>query len=262
MKEHTFLAGGREHPSIGLWLGLANPYTAELCATIGFDWVLLDSEHAPNTLRTVVSQLQAVAATSTTPVVRPPTSRPEDIKRYLDIGARTLLLPMIDGPEQATAVVAATRYPPEGTRGVGSALARASRWGQDTEYLSTANDRTFVIAQIESPRAVASIDGIAAVDGIDAIFIGLSDLAATMGHLGEPTHDDVLAAFRHVVERAHHAGKPVGTLAGNERLAAVARTAGCQFIAVGTDVGLLTRGGAQLLSTHRRTDRPVQPTVY
>ncbi|MER6604959.1 HpcH/HpaI aldolase/citrate lyase family protein [Streptomyces sp. NPDC000927] len=262
MNRHPFLEGSRECPSIGLWLGLANPYTAELCATIGFDWVLIDSEHAPNTLQTVVSQLQAIAATPATPVVRPPTSQPEAIKRYLDIGAHTLLLPMVDGPEQATAAVAATRYPPEGTRGVGSALARASGWGQDTEYLSTANNRTFVIAQIESPQAVASIDDIAAVDGIDAIFIGLSDLAATMGHLGEPTHVDVLAAFRYVAQRAHRAGKPVGTLAGSEQLAEVARVAGCQFIAVGTDVGLLARGGAQLLSTHRRTNRPVQPAAY
>ncbi|MFE6869005.1 HpcH/HpaI aldolase/citrate lyase family protein [Kitasatospora sp. NPDC057692] len=262
MKRHPFLDGGRESPSIGLWLGLANPYTAELCATIGFDWVLIDSEHAPNTLRTVVSQLQAIAATPATPVVRPPTSHPEAVKRYLDIGARTLLLPMVDGPEQAAAAVAATRYPPEGTRGVGSALARASLWGQDPDYLSTANSRTFVIAQIESPRAVASIDDITAVDGIDAVFIGLSDLAATMGRLGEPTHPDVLAAFRHVVQRAHRAGKPVGTLAGGEQLAETARAAGCQFIAVGTDVGLLTRGGAQLLGAHRRTGRPVQPAVY
>ncbi|MFE7563325.1 HpcH/HpaI aldolase/citrate lyase family protein [Kitasatospora sp. NPDC057500] len=262
MNRHAFLDGSRESPSIGLWLGLADPYTAELCATIGFDWVLIDSEHAPNTLQTVVSQLQAVAATPTAAVVRPPTSRPEAVKRYLDIGAHTLLLPMIDGPAQAAAAVAATRYPPEGTRGVGSALARASRWGQDTEYLSTANDRAFVIAQIESPKAVASIDDIAAVDGVDAIFIGLSDLAATMGHLGEPTHTDVLAAFRHVAQRAHRAGKPVGTLAGSEQLAEAARTAGCEFIAVGTDVGLLTRGGAQLLSTHRHTARPFRPAVY
>ncbi|MFF9571485.1 HpcH/HpaI aldolase/citrate lyase family protein [Streptomyces sp. NPDC014685] len=262
MNRHVFLEAGRECPAIGLWLGLANPYTAELCATTGFDWVLIDSEHAPNTLQTVVSQLQAVAATPAAPVVRPPTSRPEAIKRYLDIGAHTLLLPMIDGPEQAAAAVAATRYPPEGTRGVGSALARASGWGQDTEYLSTANRRTFVIAQIESPQAVASIDDIAAVDGVDAVFIGLSDLAATMGHLGEPTHVDVLAAFRHVARRAHHAGKPVGTLAGSEQLAETARAAGCQFIAVGTDVGLLTRGGAQLLSAHRGTNRPARPAVY
>ncbi|MBD0707273.1 MULTISPECIES: HpcH/HpaI aldolase family protein [unclassified Streptomyces] len=262
MNEHAFLQADREGPSLGLWLGLANPYTAELCATIGFDWVLVDSEHAPNTLQTVVSQLQAIAATPAVPVVRPPTSRPEAIKRYLDIGARTLLLPMIDGPEQAAAAVAATRYPPEGTRGVGSALARASRWGQDTEYLSTANDRTFLIAQIESPQAVASIDDIVAVEGIDAIFIGLSDLAATMGHLGEPTHAGVLAAFRYVAQRAHHAGKPVGTLAGNERLATIAKAAGCQFIAVGTDVGLLTRGGAQLLSAHRTAERPARPAVY
>ncbi|MCX4850333.1 HpcH/HpaI aldolase/citrate lyase family protein [Streptomyces sp. NBC_00893] len=162
--------------------------------------------------------------------------------RCLDIGAHALLLPMVDGPEQATVAVAATRYPPEGTRGVGSALARASGWGQDTEHLSTANNRTFVIAQIESPQAVASIDDIAAVDGLDAIFIGLSGLAATMGHLGEPTHVDVLAAFRYVAQRAHRAGKPVGTLAGSEQLAKIARVAGCQFIAVGTDVGLLTRG--------------------
>lgn len=260
---HRLLQATGTAPALGLWLGLANAYTAELSGTIGFDWALIDAEHAPNTLQTVVSQLQALSGCATTAVVRPPTSNPVDVKRYLDIGANTLLLPMIDDAEHAAAVVSATRYPPRGTRGVGSALARASRWGQDGPYLSTADERNFLIMQIETPRAVAAIDAIVTVDGVDAIFVGLSDLAATMGHLGEPMHPEVQDAFAHTVRRTHLAGKPAGTLAATPELAEAARQHGCQFVAVGTDVGLLTQGGTRLLAAHRPDrEQVVAPALY
>lgn len=257
------LCGTRAQPTIGIWLGLADSYSAELCAGIGFDWVLIDSEHAPNTLHTVVAQLQAVAGTAVTAMVRPPTSAPDTIKQYLDIGAHTLLLPMINTAEQAAAAVSATRYPPAGTRGVGSALARASRWGLDRDYLATANTRSFLVAQIETPQAVSNIDAITSVEGIDAIFVGQSDLAATMGHLGNPMHRDVQEAVAHVVARAHRLDKPVGTLASSPSLVDAARLLGCEFVAVGTDVGLLTRGGASLLAAHRRRGTVVGvPSAY
>lgn len=253
--------GGR--PSVGLWLGLANAYSAELCATIGFDWLLIDAEHAPNTVQTVLHQLQAISGTASSAVVRPPTTDADLIKRYLDIGAQHLLLPMIDSAEQARDAVAASRYPPHGTRGVGSALARASEWGGRTDYLATANTGIRLIAQIETPAAVAAVDAIAETDGIDAVFVGLSDLAATMGHLGQPAHPDVQRAFAHVVTRARRAGKPVGTLAASPALAHSAEEYGCSFIAVGTDVGLLAGGGRRLLARARgAADGPVPATGY
>ena len=251
MPADWFTGGADGGPAIGLWLGLANAYSAELCATLGFDWLLIDAEHAPNTVRTVLHQLQAISGTASTAVVRPPTTDADTIKRYLDIGARHLLLPMIDNAEQARDAVAASRYPPHGIRGVGSALARASEWGGQTDYLATANTRMRLIAQIETPAAVAAVDDIAGTDGIDAVFVGLSDLAATMGHLGQPAHPEVQSAFAHVVTRARRAGKPVGTLAANPALARSAEDYGCRFIAVGTDVGLLAGGGRRLLAQAR-----------
>lgn len=262
MNERRRICGTTATPTIGLWLGLADPYSAELCATIGFDWALIDSEHAPNTVRSVAAQLRALAGTDTVPVVRPPTSEPAIIKQYLDVGADTLLLPMINTPGEAAAAVGATRYPPEGTRGVGSALARASRWGQDQEYLTTANRRNFLIAQIETPQAVSNINDIVAVPGIDAIFIGQSDLAATMGHLGDPMHAEVQAAVAYAATLAHRGDKPVGTLAGAPAMVDVARELGCEFIAVGTDVGLLTQGGARLLAMHRGYSEISVPSSY
>ena len=158
MPADWFTGGADGGPAIGLWLGLANAYSAELCATLGFDWLLIDAEHAPNTVRTVLHQLQAISGTASTAVVRPPTTDADTIKRYLDIGARHLLLPMIDSAQQARDAVAASRYPPHGIRGVGSALARASEWGGQTDYLATANTRMRLIAQIETPAAVAAVD--------------------------------------------------------------------------------------------------------
>ena len=260
MSADWFNGGPGLGPSLGLWLGLANGYTAELCATMGFDWLLIDGEHAPNTLQTVLRQLQAIAGAASTAVVRTPTADADTIKRYLDIGARHLLLPMINSAQQARDAVAASRYPPHGTRGVGSALARASAWGTQSDYLETANAGIRLIAQIETPEAVAAVDGIAGTDGIDAVFVGLSDLAATMGYLGQPARPEVQQAFAHVIARACRAGKSVGTLASTPALAESAESYGCSFIAVGTDVGLLAGGGRQLLARARGAVERPSPT--
>ncbi len=171
----------------GFWLALASPYSAEVCATSGFDWLLIDGEHAPNDVPTILSQLQAIAPYPPQVLVRPPVGDPNLIKQLLDIGVQTLLVPMVDTAEQAKAIVAATRYPPAGIRGVGGALARASRWNAIPDYLNKANAEICVIVQVESVTAIKNLDAIAAVEGVDAVFIGPSDLAATMGHLGNPS---------------------------------------------------------------------------
>lgn len=249
---------------IGLWLGLADAYVAQLCGNAGFDWVLIDGEHAPNDLRSTLSQLQALAAGPAQPVVRPLNGGSDRLKQLLDIGARNLLVPMIETAAQAQAVVAATRYPPAGIRGVGSALARASDWGRQADYLATASADICVIVQIETPAGVEQAREIVATDGVDGVFIGLSDLAATMGHIGNPGHPDVLAAFAQVIGEADRLGKPAGTLAASETLARHALATGCSFVAVGSDVGLLVRGAADLLSRYQaeRTAGPAAGAIY
>src|SRR5471032_3049602 len=171
---------------IGFWLSMADPYLAEVSATAGFDWLLIDNEHAPNDVRSTLAQLQAVAAYTSHPVVRPVRSDSALIKQLLDIGAQTLLLPMIDTAEQAADAVAATRYPPQGIRGVGSALARASRWNRIPDYLHTAAEELCVLVQVETVQGLENLSAITAVEGIDGVFFGPADLSASMGLLGKP----------------------------------------------------------------------------
>lgn len=187
LPQNTFkraLAEGK--PQFGLWAALADAYVTELLATAGFDWLLIDNEHAPNDVRSTLAQLQAVAAYASHPVVRPVRSDSALIKQLLDIGAQTLLLPMIDTAEQAADAVAATRYPPQGIRGVGSALARASRWNRIPDYLNTAADELCVLVQVETVQGLDNLSAIAAVDGVDGVFFGPADLSASMGLLGKP----------------------------------------------------------------------------
>lgn len=246
---------GSADAQIGLWLGLANSYTAELCASAGFDWVVVDGEHAPNDLRNILAQLQAIAGTSAEPVVRPLSGDANSIKQLLDIGAQTLLIPMVETADQARQVVAATRYPPAGIRGVGSALARASNWNRQPAYLEIATNGLCIIAQIETAAAVQNVQEIAATDGIDALFVGLSDLAASLGHLGMPAHPTVQSAFETVIAAANEIGKPVGTLAANEVIARRALDAGCRFVSVGSDVGLLAKATTSLASAFGRSEQ-------
>lgn len=231
---------------IGLWVGLADPYVAELLASTGFEWLLLDGEHAPNDVRQVLSQLQAVAPYPVHPVVRPVQGDTALIKQYLDIGAQTLLVPMIDTAEQAERVVAATRYPPQGLRGVGSALARASRWNQVDGYLQRAEEELCVLVQAESTRALEHLEAIAAVDGVDGVFFGPADLAGSMGHLGQPSAAPVQRAIAESIATVRRAGKAAGILSADPQLARRYLDMGATFVAVGVDTTLLVRGACDL----------------
>jgi 4-hydroxy-2-oxoheptanedioate aldolase len=231
---------------VGLWLGLANPYTAELCATAAFDWLLIDAEHAPNDLRSILAQLQAVAPYPAQPIVRPPVGDVNLIKQLLDIGVQNLLIPMVETADQAALMVAATRYPTAGIRGVGSVLARASRWNANPNYLHEANAEICVLVQVESAAALQNLDAIAKIAGIDGIFIGPSDLAASLGHLGNPGHPDVQNAIDDAIRRIKNAGKPPGILALDEAMAKRYIAMGCRFVAVGVDAMLLSRAARDL----------------
>ncbi|TCG07882.1 2,4-dihydroxyhept-2-ene-1,7-dioic acid aldolase [Paraburkholderia steynii] len=231
---------------IGLWLALANSYSAELCATCGFDWLLIDGEHAPVDLRTILASLQAVAAYSSHPVVRIPKGDEALIKQVLELGATTLLVPMVDSADEAQRLVRTTRYPPEGIRGVGSGVARSSRWTQFSDYVSKTNDEVCLLVQAETQEALANIEEIAAVDGVDGVFIGPSDLAASMGLLGQPSHLEVRKAVIDGLQRIARTGKAAGVLCADEPLARVYIEAGARFVAVGIDTSLLLKSAASL----------------
>ena len=255
------LLGGKAQ--IGLWLGLADPYAAELCAGSGFDWLLIDGEHAPNDLRTTLSALQAVAAYPVQPVVRIPHGDKALIKQILEIGARNLLVPMVDSAHQARALVRAIRYPPLGERGVGSGLARSSRWTRLPNYLQEANELVCMLVQVETPEALTRIEEIAAVEGVEGLFIGPADLAATMGYLGQPEHPNVVGAIEAAIVRIVQAGKAPGILCANEALAHRYLALGAVFVAVGVDTSLLVRATASLAAAFKRPvlEAPAIPTL-
>jgi 4-hydroxy-2-oxoheptanedioate aldolase len=236
---------------IGLWLGLADPYAAELCAGSGFDWLLIDGEHAPNDLLTILATLQAVDVYPSQPIVRIPHGDPALIKQILEVGATTLLIPMVESAAQARELVRAMRYPPHGQRGVGSGLARSSRWTRYKNYLQEANERVCLLVQVETVAALAQIEEIAAVDGVDGLFIGPADLAASMGHLGEPTHPEVRAQIENSIKRIAHAGKAPGILCPDEVLARRYIALGASFVAVGVDTTLLEHSAATLAAAFK-----------
>jgi 4-hydroxy-2-oxoheptanedioate aldolase len=245
----------------GLWLGLADPYVAELLASTGFDWLLIDAEHGPNDLRQVLAQLQAIAPYSTYPVVRPVEGNVALIKQYLDIGAQTLLIPMIETVEQAAQMVAATRYPPRGIRGVGSALARASRWNQVKDYLHKAEEEICVLLQVESVKALSNLAAIAAVDGVDGVFFGPADLSGSMGYLGNPGAPAVQQAIEEGIAVVRKAGKAAGILSADRTLARKYLDQGAQFVAVGVDTTLLVRAASDLLQSFNLEGEPTTQTV-
>ncbi|QTH24527.1 4-hydroxy-2-oxoheptanedioate aldolase [Rhizorhabdus wittichii] len=254
------IATGRRQ--IGFWQALATPYTAEICAGAGFDWLLIDGEHGPNDLPLVLQQLQAIEGSPAEPVVRLPCADTVLVKQYLDIGARTLLVPMIESAAQAAAMVAACRYPPRGVRGVGSAIGRASRWNRTPGYLHDAERDICLLLQVESVAGLEACHAIAATDGVDGVFIGPSDLAAALGHLGDPGHPDVQAAIAGAIDRVLSAGKAAGLLAADERLARRYLAAGASFVAVGTDVTVLARGAEALAARFREDEgAPTTGTV-
>ena len=238
------------HTLLGLWCSLASPIATEIVGDTGFDWVLLDTEHAPNDPAHILALLQAMRGAPAEPIVRPAANDPVLIKRLMDVGARTLLIPMVDDAQQARAAVAATRYPPAGIRGVASAP-RASRYGRTAGYHAGAADEACVLVQLETRRALTQLEAIAAVEGIDGIFIGPSDLAADLGHLANAGHPDVQAAITDAFERARAAGKPAGILTPVEADAKRYLAMGFTFVAVGSDQGLLASSSTALLNRMR-----------
>lgn len=256
MIENTFkVALARREPQVGLWLSLANPYTAELCATAGFDWLLIDGEHSPNDVRSILSQLQAVAPYRSHPIVRAVTGDAALIKQLLDIGAQTLLVPMVDTAEQARQLVAATRYPPEGIRGDGAAIARVSRWGLFPDYVERANGEVCLLVQAETKKAIENLDEICAVDGVDGVFVGPADLAASLGHRNNPGHPDVQAAIDDALRRIVASGKAAGTLSSDAGLAQRYFDMGCTFVAAGLDARLLAQATRSLRAQFPGVDK-------
>ncbi len=231
----------RGERQIGLWSGLASPIVAEILAGAGFDWIVIDGEHAPNDISTLLPQLQAMRGGTAEPVFRVPWNEPVIIKRALDVGARSLLIPFVQNVDEARRAVAAARYPPLGIRGV-SVGPRANDFGRIQNYHRNAHLDTCVLVQIETRAALKEIEAIAAVEGIDGIFIGPSDLAADFGHLGNPKHPDVQAAIKEAAKRIRAAGKSAGTLAGNVDDVEFLLSLGFNFTAAGSDVGILARG--------------------
>jgi len=240
-------ASGR--PQMGMWVCTGSPLVAEICAGAGLDWLLIDGEHSPIGLETTSALLQAVAPYPVTPLVRAPSGDAVVLKQLLDLGAQNVLVPMIDTAEQARAVVRAVRYPPRGIRGVGSALSRGARWNRVEGYMADADQYASLFVQVESATGVENAAQIAAVDGVDGVFVGPSDLAASMGVLGQQTHPDVTAAVRATFEAVRAAGKPVGVNAFDPVVAQAYLEAGASFVLVGADVALLARGSEALADT-------------
>jgi 4-hydroxy-2-oxoheptanedioate aldolase len=246
----------RREPQIGLWLALADPYAAEVVATAGFDWLLVDGEHVPNNVQTVLAQLQALAPYPASAVVRPVEGGTAIIKQYLDIGVLTLLVPMVHSAAQASEVVAATRYAPRGTRGLGSAITRASRWNNVEGYVERADEEICVLVQVESVEGIANVAAIAAIEGVDGVFFGPADLSASMGHLGNASHPDVLRAIDDGIAAVLAAGKAPGILATNPERARSYLAAGALLVAVGFDTTILARGARALAADFGRTPQP------
>lgn len=235
-----------KRPQIGLWLGLCSPYSAELLAGTGFDWLLIDGEHAPNDLQTILGQLQAIAPYPSHPIVRPPWNDPVRIKQLLDIGAQTLLLPMVQTANEAKLAVEATRYPPNGIRGVGSALARASRWNRVEDYLTQADEQMCVLVQIETHRGITNLPKILEIQGVDGVFIGPADLSADMGYPGQPNHPEVKQAIEYAISLIAAADKAPGILMAAPDMAHHYLSLGALFVAVGVDTTLLGKAAETL----------------
>ena len=238
-------AGERQ---LGAFMALADPVSAELMATTGFDWLLIDGEHGPNDIKSMLAQLQALAAYPVSPVVRMQDHDVANIKRVLDVGGQTLLIPMVESAEQAKQLVQAVQYPPKGIRGMGGGLTRATRWGSIADYLEKADDNICLILQLESPEGIAELDAITNIDGVDAIFIGPADLAAAMGYIGQPGHPEVRQVVEDSIQRIQTLGKPVGVYCGDPKQVKVYQSMGASFFLIGADTMLLRSAASTLVS--------------
>ena len=221
---------------VGCWLTSGTAYMAEVAMTAGYDWFVVDGEHSPNDLSTLSAQMGVLLRGAAEPLIRPPHDHPAVIKQMLDIGARSLLVPMVESGAQAEAIVRATRYPPAGIRGVGATAARASGFGSIPDYIGTANDGICVVVQVETPKGHAALDEILAVDGVDGVFIGPADLAANMGHGARQDAPEVTEAIADILTRARAAGKGAGFLSLNDSALQAAQAAGCTMLGVDIDV--------------------------
>lgn len=245
--KHAIRAGRQQ---LGLWVSLANAYSAEIVAGSGFDWLLFDGEHSPNDPTTVISQLRAAAPYPVSAIVRPAWNDKVLIKRYLDIGTQSLLVPYVQNAEEAAAAVAAIRYPPRGVRGV-AGVTRASRFGRVADYARRAEEELCLLVQIETREGLDALDAIARVDGIDGIFIGPADLAAALGHLGNQQHPEVQSAIQDAIKRIRGHGKPAGILATDEASTRRYMEWGTTFTAVGLDAMILARESEALAKKYR-----------
>jgi len=248
---------------LGSWVMSASAVVAEAMGHAGFAWSVVDMEHSPLDLKDLVHVLQAVAGTPMVPVTRVPWNDLVTLKRVLDAGATTLLVPFVQDADEARAAVAACRYPPAGVRGM-AGMSRATRFGTLPDYFGTANDGISVIVQLETPQAVAALEAIAAVPGVDALFLGPADLSGTMGHVGQLTHPAVMALMADAVRRAKALGKWVGTVGGTPELVRTYRAMGFDFVAIASDLGLLMRaatGAVQALQDHPAAPAPA-PAGY
>jgi len=240
----------RDERQIGLWSTLGSAMVAELVGHAGFDWLLIDTEHSPNELPAIVAQLQAMQTGTASAVIRPAWNDPVLIKRILDIGVQSLLIPFVETAEAAAAAVAATRYPPDGIRGV-STGSRAAGYGRIKDYPKAAGAEICVLVQIETMKGVENIDAIAATPGVDGVFVGPADLSASLGHLGDQLHPVVQDTIGRVLAACQKAGKPAGYLTGNEAESKKWLDAGFRFVAVGTDNGVLVKAVDELRDRFR-----------
>jgi 4-hydroxy-2-oxoheptanedioate aldolase len=249
-------------PQIGLWLNMADPYAASIAGQAGFDWLVIDGEHGPNDLRSVLLQLQALEASLSHPVVRLPVGEKWMIKQFLDIGAQTLLIPMVDTKDQAEALVRAVRYPPRGERGMGAAVARASRFNTIAGYAASSDAEICLIVQAESRLALENLAEIAAVEGVDAVFIGPADLAADMGYAGKLDAPEVQEAIEQALATIQNAGKPAGILTFDEKLNKHYLSLGARFVAVGADVTEFVGALQSLAGRYGRGHRTAAASGY
>jgi 4-hydroxy-2-oxoheptanedioate aldolase len=241
-------------PQLGIWNGLVDSFAAEILAGSGFDWVLIDGEHAPFDLQTMLIQLQAMSRYDVPMFVRIPKSDPVFIKQLLDVGAQNILVPMVDSKEEAELMYKSTQYPPIGIRGIGTAMARAAHWNAVDDYFHTAGAEICTIVQVENVPGIENLDAILSVEGLDGIFIGPSDLAASMGYLGQPNCPEVKAVVIDALKRARSAGKVAGVMALDKPTADEYLAAGANMIAVGIDTLLLAKGCKELLHSFRPED--------
>jgi len=232
-------------PQVGIWNSLCSNIVADVLAGAGFDWALIDMEHAPNDLMSVLGQLQAYEAGTTTPVVRPPWNDVVVIKRVLDLGVQSLLIPMVQSADEARQAVAASRYAPAGVRGVGLS-SRASRYGSVKDYMGSVHSELCVLIQVETSQALDRVEEIVAVEGVDGVFFGPADISADLGVPGQLRHESVTSAVTEGVRKVRAAGKPAGILTGDLDMIDYWLETGCLFVACGSDTGLLSRGAEKL----------------